>query len=1226
MGPPDKLQSRTTATFTEFPLTPSQLGELHDPKSMASFSHIFDNKESNLYNFLKTDKVLGLSITDEDIKQTDRYKVYGDNRVPDRLPKSFFELAWTAFQDQTMILLTVAAIVSFGLGLYEVLGQPPEFDPEGNKITKVNWVEGVAIMVAVLVVIVVTATNDYQKELQFVKLTKKKEDREVIVIRNGSEHLISIHDLLVGDLISLQTGDVVPADSILIKGSCECDESALTGESDTIKKVPLDIALDKYNEITSRDAGADIGTTHLEKVPDPMLISGSKLFSGLGNAVITSVGPNSVNGRVMMSLKAVDECTPLQERLSVLADNISIYGSTVALILFIILFSRFLSYLPFGRPFHDLTPAQKGSKFMTIFITAITVIVVAVPEGLPLAVTLALAFATTRMTKDGNLVRILRSCETMGSVTAICSDKTGTLTENKMSVVKGIVGDTYFDDTSDSLDKSIQSQVIFYNNCDTNLKIDVLINIALNSTAFENKEFNTNGNITENPYYKTKRSFFPWSKNNKHKHDNEFLRQDQFIGSKTETALLSLATKSLNMTDLQKIRNDPTTLGVQQIIQVIPFESSRKWSGVVVKNTDGMFRFYIKGAAEMILCRCNSQTLSNGTKKEICSDLYKEILNSTKKLSSCGLRTISLAHKDFPNISTWPPLEYQDPADHQIASPELLFGSELEFEDLKISPSNQSNDEGLTLDCIVGIQDPLRRGVKDSIGKCQSAGITIRMVTGDNVLTARSIAKECGILDEYEYDDPECILEGPAFRKLQTKERIRIISKLRVLARSSPEDKRVLVETLKKMGDVVAVTGDGTNDAPALKLADVGFSMGLAGTEVAREASDIILMTDDFASIVNAVKWGRCVSISIKKFIQFQLTVNITAVILTFITSAISSQEHSVLTAVQLLWVNLIMDTLAALALATDKPDRYILDRTPKGRNAPLISVSMWKMILGQSALQLVVTFILHFYGGKIFFPHKEHLSAHNIEQLNAMTFNTFVWLQFFKLIVTRKLDEGDGISNVKDRISLKNLNFFEDLLRNYYFLGIMCIIGGFQVLIMFVGGAAFSIGDQTGAMWATSIGCGFLSLPIGVIIRICPDEYALSIFPEKLVKLALYIFGLGFLRSDKMATKDEESLLTESERESNLIKTTAFERARSDMMIFKAHRMERRRYLNPVNIYRRWRNSKINMEYTNSEDDRSIIATLTMVPTLVGGAVGGFSHFYEDLNIKDSNTKFKDN
>ncbi|SCU82419.1 LADA_0C05138g1_1 [Lachancea dasiensis] len=1209
-------------THHSFGLRPDQLAELHDPKSLAAFANIFDNDVDNLYTRLGTDPTQGLSVQDEDISQTARFQMYGDNRIPQRKPKPFWRLAWEAFHDQTMILLSVAAVVSFALGLYETLGQPPEYDNEGKKITKVEWVEGVAIMIAVLVVILVGSANDYQKEQQFARLNAKKSDRSIVVLRGGDEHLISIHDLLVGDVISLQTGEVVPADCVLVDGSCACDESALTGETETIKKVPIDAAFARYKQLTQDDAAVDIGgRVKDQKVPDPMLISGSKLLSGLGRAVVTSVGVNSVHGRTLMALKVEAESTPLQERLDGLANSISVYGSVAALILFIVLFCRFLSNLPAGKKLHHLTPAQKGSKFMSIFITAVTVIVVAVPEGLPLAVTLALAFATTRMTKDGNLVRVLRACETMGSATAVCSDKTGTLTENRMTVVKGFLGSTCFDE-GDVSGSHVDVEEVFRRECAEILRKDVLSNIALNSTAFENKQSNTEASANENPFHKPKKSLFPWSQNNVSSsptESNDMAQKEQFIGSKTETALLSFASKNLGMSDLHSLRDHPQQLEITKIVQVIPFESSRKWGGIIVRYEDGLHRLYIKGAAELILRRCRQKRTSSGDSSLITAEEYEKNSQAITNLAAGALRAISLAHQDFPDLSNWPPTELRDAADPSLVAPDLLFGDPLSFDDLPVASelTKTSSNKGLTLDGIVGIQDPLRKGVKESVEQCQKAGVTVRMVTGDNILTATAIAKNCSILTPEDSEDPESAMEGPRFRKLSQKERIRILPKLKVLARSSPEDKRVLVETLKKMGDVVGVTGDGTNDAPALKLADVGFSMGIAGTEVAREASDIILMTDDFTAIVNAIKWGRCVSTSIKKFIQFQLTVNITAVVLTFVSAVASSDESSVLTAVQLLWVNLIMDTLAALALATDKPDEHILERKPKGREAVLIAVSTWKMILGQSALQLIVTFTLHFAGPQIFFPHKTVLTGHEQQQLNAMTFNTFVWLQFFKLIVTRKLDEADGISSVRARVTNSNLNFFQDLCRNYYFLTIIVFIGGFQVLIMFVGGAAFSIARQTGPMWATAIICGLLALPVGLMIRIIPDEWVLKVFPVRFVNAALYIIGFKFLKSSHRKAEDEESLLHQ-DNDATLVSSSAFERAKNEMTCAKENDEGEGSILNPILAFKKWRRGSSS---AGSEvEDRSYIASVTMVPTLVGGAVGGFSH----ISMKDSDPSKK--
>lgn len=1166
----------------DFPLSINDLNKLHNPKSLKEFNKLFQNDENNLYLFLHTSLSNGIqypseifskkpikrrtSMAFEKVKSKNplihptppkyitwnRYKKYGDNKLPDRIPKTLWQLIIEALKDQTMLLLSFAAIVTFLLGLYEYFFQPPEYDPEGNPIKQVDWIEGVAIMIAVVVVVLVGAINDYQKELQFAKLNQKKENRKIVVIRKGKETLISIYNLLVGDIICLETGDVVPADCILVEGACEADESSITGESNTIKKVDLHHALSKYNNdlLESSDLNLtipDIGERNSkgERVPDCMLISGSKLLSGLGKAVVTSVGTNSIYGRTMMSLKVEPDPTPLQERLSQLADNISVYGCVAAIILFSILFIRFLfnTLLPNGK-FHDLTRAEKGTKFMNIFITAITVIVVAVPEGLPLAVTLALAFATTRMTKDGNLVRELRACETMGSATAVCSDKTGTLTENVMTVIKGVIASYTFHDYDNSSttaeNSSITTPVLFNKFVpDTNKNI-IFTNIILNSTAFENRDYNNNTTTISQKQQREEEEEEDVNGDT----DQDLIeiikqgRQEPYIGSKTETALLAWSkdqTKQLKWGQLQTLRDEyQKYFSIDNIVQVIPFESSRKWSGLVVHYPDGDFyRFFIKGAAEIVLRYCKYKYNKSFELTRIDEAVRNEVNTNIQKLANEALRILSLAHCDFYNLKKWPPKEFIDTSinteDPRIytASPELILNK-------TYNNSNNKNNSGLILDGIFGIQDPLREGVKDSVLQCQSAGVTVRMVTGDNLTTAKVIAKNCNILNDSIANNDNCAMEGPKFRQLTPEERVKVLPNLRVLARSSPEDKRLLVGTLKSMGNVVAVTGDGTNDAPALKLADVGFSMGISGTEVAREASDIILMTDNFSAIVNAIKWGRCVSISIKKFIQFQLIVNVTAVILTFVSAVFSEDETSVLTAVQLLWINLIMDTLAALALATDKPDKNIMNKKPKGRSTPLITPSTWKMILGQSMLQLTITFILHFHGKSIFYPNLEEITGVQQQSLNAMTFNTFVWLQFFTLLVSRKLDEADGIKDWRQRISSNNLNFFEDLFRNYYFIFILTIIGSCQILIMKYGGTPFSIAPQTKAMWVTAVSCGMLSLPVGVLIRICPDEWASAIFPSWLWRAVKYLIGFEWLRNIKNRHNcnnidDEEALLNES-------------------------------------------------------------------------------------------------
>lgn len=321
----------------------------------------------------------------------------------------------------------------------------------------------------------------------------------------------------------------------------------------------------------------------------------------------------------------------------------------------------------------------------------------------------------------------------------------------------------------------------------------------------------------------------------------------------------------------------------------------------------------------------------------------------------------------------------------------------------------------LVLIGITGIEDPLRDGVRDAVTKCHRAGVTVKMCTGDNVLTARSIASQCGI-----FTKGGIIMEGPVFRRLNQQDRMEIVPRLQVLARSSPEDKKILVETLKKIGEIVSVTGDGTNDGPALKTANVGFSMGIAGTEVAKEASDIILMDDNFSSIVKAIMWGRCVNDAVRKFLQFQISTNITAVVITAVSAISSLEETSVLSAVQLLWINIIMDTFAALALATDPASEELLDRKPDKKHAPLFSVNMYKMIMLQSMYQIIIILIFHFCGLQIL-GFESTTENNNIVQ--TLVFNAFVFAQIFNSVNCRRLDN--------------KLNIFMGITHNFYFIGI---------------------------------------------------------------------------------------------------------------------------------------------------------------------------------------------
>lgn len=967
----------------------------------------------------------------------DRKRVYGENVLPTRASKSLLQLMWMALKDKVLVLLCVAAVISLALGLFQDFGTPRTSDEP-----PVDWVEGVAIMIAVAIVVIVGSVNDWQKERQFKVLNEKKEERGVKVIRDGVETVVDIKEVVVGDIALLEPGEILPCDGIFLSGhNVKCDESGATGESDAIKKASFEEVVDLYQKAQSQ--GKDPHTLHI----DCFMISGSKVLEGVGKYVIVAVGQKSFNGRIMMALRGDTENTPLQLKLNALAELIAKIGSVAGLLLFTALMIRFFVQLGTGDPVR--TASEKGLAFVNILIISVTLVVVAVPEGLPLAVTLALAFATKRMTEENLLVRVLGSCETMANASVICTDKTGTLTQNEMSVVAGSVGvnckfvrllgenakRTNAEETEQTDGETVRKHADDFSVDQSELNDSLpptvrhLFNeaIAVNSTAFQDTDRETGEVI--------------------------------FVGSKTETALLKFA-QDLKWADFE------TTRKSAQVIQMIPFSSERKAMGVVVKLPNGQYRFYSKGASEILSKRCTKHIVvrqkggsgSDDVEVHDIDDLARDNISRTIIFyANQTLRTIALCYRDFPS---WPPPQVQANEENEIPYEYL--------------------SEDMTLIAITGIEDPLRPGVTEAVAKCHRAGVTVKMCTGDNVLTARSIAAQCGI-----FTPGGIIMEGPVFRNLSNQERLEIVPRLQVLARSSPEDKKVLVETLKSIGEIVGVTGDGTNDGPALKTANVGFSMGIAGTEVAKEASDIILMDDNFASIVKAIMWGRCVNDAVRKFLQFQISTNVTAVVITFVTAVSSVHEESVLSAVQLLWINIIMDTFAALALATDPATEALLNRKPDKKTAPLFSVDMYKMILMQSVYQIAIILIFHFLG--LDFLNLPH-TFEGERTLKTLVFNAFVFAQIFNSVNCRRLDN--------------KLNIFEGITKNRYFIVITLIEIGIQVLIVFVGNAAFTVRRIGGREWGISLALGFVSIPWGAVIRCMPNGPFYKLFN------ALGLFG----------------------------------------------------------------------------------------------------------------------
>ncbi|XP_075406585.1 plasma membrane calcium-transporting ATPase 2 isoform X5 [Tenrec ecaudatus] len=1009
------------------------LMELRGTEAVVKVKETYGDTEA-ICRRLKTSPVEGLPGTAADLEK--RKQIFGQNFIPPKKPKTFLQLVWEALQDVTLIILEIAAIISLGLSFYHPPGESNEgcaaaqagAEDEGE--AEAGWIEGAAILLSVICVVLVTAFNDWSKEKQFRGLQSRiEQEQKFTVIRANQVVQIPVAEIVVGDIAQIKYGDLLPADGIFIQGNdLKIDESSLTGESDQVRK-----SVDK----------------------DPMLLSGTHVMEGSGRMVVTAVGVNSQTGIIftllgaggeeeekkdkkakqqdgaaameMQPLKSAEggdaddkkkanmhkkEKSVLQGKLTKLAVQIGKAGLVMSAITVIILVLYFTvdTFVVNKKPWlPECTPVYV-QYFVKFFIIGVTVLVVAVPEGLPLAVTISLAYSVKKMMKDNNLVRHLDACETMGNATAICSDKTGTLTTNRMTVVQAYVGDVHYKEIPDP--SSIDTKTM-----------DLLVNaIAINSA------------YTSKILPPEKEGALPWQ-----------------VGNKTECGLLGFVLDLKQDYEAVRIQTPE-----EKLYKVYTFNSVRKSMSTVIKLPDDSFRMYSKGASEIVLKKCckilNGAGEPRGFRPRDRDEMVKKVI---EPMACDGLRTICVAYRDFPG------------------SPEPDWDNENDI----------LND--LTCICVVGIEDPVRPEVPEAIRKCQRAGITVRMVTGDNINTARAIAIKCGIIHPGE--DFLC-LEGKEFnRRIRNEkgeieqERIdKIWPKLRVLARSSPTDKHTLVKgiidsTHTEQRQVVAVTGDGTNDGPALKKADVGFAMGIAGTDVAKEASDIILTDDNFSSIVKAVMWGRNVYDSISKFLQFQLTVNVVAVIVAFTGACIT--QDSPLKAVQMLWVNLIMDTFASLALATEPPTETLLLRKPYGRNKPLISRTMMKNILGHAVYQLTLIFTLLFVGEKMFqidsgrnaplhSPPSEHYT---------IIFNTFVMMQLFNEINARKIH---GERNV-----------FDGIFRNPIFCTIVLGTFAIQIVIVQFGGKPFSCSPLQLDQWMWCIFIGLGELVWGQVIATIPTS-----------------------------------------------------------------------------------------------------------------------------------------
>ncbi|KAI9217799.1 hypothetical protein BC828DRAFT_390266 [Blastocladiella britannica] len=956
----------------DFLLTPDQLSAIvnFDERSSAEQTKLLNAKfggVDGLVDFLRSSVEHGLPVDEDDPTRTRvldndiRLAVYGANLVPPPPSETIFQMVVGNIKEDPIIqILIVSAAITLIVGA----------------VTGDGWYEGLAILIAVIIVLTVTAGNDYSKDKKFKRLLMLQSDKKTKVIRGGQRNQISSWDLVVGDVVELAIGDEVPADGVFLSGNrLVIDESPLTGESLPVKKTP--------------------------KLPS--LFSGCQVSEGSGFMLVTSVGSRSSGGKIQQLLaEAQGQETVLQSKLSVLAMQIGKLGFAAGAITFFGLTIRFIIDKVAQYPAAGTFPASDLINLLRFFEVSITVIVVAVPEGLPLAVTISLAFSMFKMIKDRCFVRHLHASETMGEATAICTDKTGTLTENRMTVVKVAVGHKRLHGEGSG---EADAAPFLPDTFPQELRDLLCEAVCINSSCFI-----------------------------KHK-DND--SNPLFVGSATEGALLIWAKKlGVHYEDLRK-----RVLKVEKGEYL--FTSERKRMSTLCEpqvaspgaGQPALFRLHVKGASEMVLGLCTQQLASDSS----CiipmgTDERADVSELIRIWAGQGLRTIALAFRDFDRPLTRG--EREDP-EH-----DLVFVG------------------------LVGIKDPVRAGVPDAVKVCQRAGITVRMVTGDNLLTASKIAQECHILSP-----GGVALEGPVFRAMSEDDKKAVIPKLQVLARSSPADKHTLVCLLKCMGDVVAVTGDGTNDAPALKEADVGFAMGISGTQIAMNASDIILLDDNFISIVQSIKWGRNVLSAVRKFLQFQLAVNVVAIVLTVVGSL--ANDSPPLNTVQLLWVNLIMDTFGALGLASDVPDEGILHAKPHLRTDPILNGYMRIHVGIVGVYETVVLLLILFARKDLLTYNAAYYGSTAAQQTawgNTILFTTFVLMQVVNEVLSRQLK--------------LELNFLHGITRNPLFGLMLAIIIVVQVVMVQFAGVFMGTVALNGNDWGVCIAMSVVMIPFTILMR----------------------------------------------------------------------------------------------------------------------------------------------
>ena len=846
------------------------------------------------------EKNLSYGLNDQQVEQS--LREHGENLLTPPKRTSLLRLYLEKYNDPIIRILLVAAVASLALAFFHK-----------------DFIETIGIVLAIILATTIGFYFERDAAKKFDVLTALGEESPVKVRRNGTVTEIPRKDVVVGDVIIIEVGDEIPADGRLIASTdLQIDESSLTGEPIISKHV------------VTGETPSDKEATY----PSDTVLRSTMVMNGNGVAVVTAVGDSTEIGKVARKATEMTAVkTPLNIQLGKLAKLISKIGTGISVSAFVI----FLTHDIMTNPLWQGTDYLKMAEVtLNYFMMAVTLIVMAVPEGLPMAVTLALALNMRRMLKSNNLVRKLHACETMGAATVICTDKTGTLTQNRMQVADMVV----------TAHEELMASAI-----------------ALNTTA----------NI-----------------------DNE----GKGIGNPTEVALLlRLRDKGTDYAEMRR---------TAEIKDRLPFSTERKYMATVAQ-VDGKDWLFVKGAPEIVMGFCN-----------ITDDEKARITAQLRAYQNKAMRTLAFACRQ----------------------------------------TDAMNVEGLTLQAVAAISDPLRTDVPDAVGECHSAGIQVKIVTGDTSATAVEIARQIGIWKD---DTPATDqITGPDFAALSDEEAYRRVESLKVMSRARPTDKQRLVQLLQKHGEVVAVTGDGTNDAPALNHAHVGLSLG-SGTSVAKNASDITLIDDSFQSIVKAVMWGRSLYRNIQRFIFFQLIVNVTALLLVLGGSIIGTELP--LTVTQILWVNLIMDTFAAMALASLPPSHEVMKDKPRNQNDFIINRKM-----AYGILTMGVLFFLVMLGMLIYCERCCSVSGAISVKALTIFFTAFVMIQWWNLFNAKTLGT--------------NHSAFNELLKDPGLLLTLCIILAGQWLIVTFGGKMFRTEPLSAEEWLCIIAGTSVVLWIGEIIR----------------------------------------------------------------------------------------------------------------------------------------------